>query len=381
MKKFLYLRPSIGSIPLNTRFGELLSEFFPEYSMDVVEVYDLMKSNRKVIFVNLLHTFRLYWWEILTRRRALRTCYRRTPYLFRQTRRKIAELHTATDYAFSVQIQSVFDASYDNVPNFVYTDHTHLANLTYSGVTEKDLFHRSWIDCEAEIYRNAAKTFTMSSNIADSIVRDYGVDSDRVLCIYSGTNSSVADAAERVVPDPPNILFVGVDWERKGGPVLLEAFNSVAQRVPRVKLTIVGCTPEIPPASNIDVVGKVPLASVHRYFNEATVFCMPTRREPFGIVFIEALAHRLPIVSTRVGALPDIVVEGESGFLIEPDDPVELAERLVTLLIDTELQHRFGVRGRRLYDERYTWEAVFAKLRETVLPTLVPDKMPDSLET
>jgi glycosyltransferase involved in cell wall biosynthesis len=165
--------------------------------------------------------------------------------------------------------------------------------------------------------------------------------------------------------DRKNILFVGVDWERKGGPELVEAFRAVRDRFPDARLTIVGCSPRID-MPGCEVAGKVPLADVHQYFEQASIFCLPTRLEPFGVVFVEALHHKLPIVATNVGAIPDFVIEGESGYLVPPRAVELLAQALVSLIGDPEKCRQFGEKGFNLARERYSWERVGARIRETV---------------
>jgi glycosyltransferase involved in cell wall biosynthesis len=205
--------------------------------------------------------------------------------------------------------------------------------------------------------------FTMSSNIARSVVEDYGCAPDRVACVFAGSNVSPAAAenldgrrfAER------HILFVGVDWERKGGPVLLDAFRMLRKSLPDVRLTIVGCAPDIH-EQGVHVVGLVPLEEVARYYRCASVFCLPTLNEPFGLVFLEAFAYGLPVVATRIGAIPEIVAEGESGYLVSPQNSGELAQALRRLLSDPARCERFGEFGRKSLGHRYSWEETGTKL-------------------
>jgi glycosyltransferase involved in cell wall biosynthesis len=149
-------------------------------------------------------------------------------------------------------------------------------------------------------------------------------------------------------------VFVGVDWERTGGPPLLEAFRRVRAQVPDATLTIVGCRPPVS-EPGVDVVGRVPLSEVWRYYAEATVFCMPTRWEPFGIVYLEAMMQRLPVVATRVGAIPDFVSESDNGFLVGVDDVDGMARRLIQLLRNPELCREMGKRGFCIA-QRYSWD-------------------------
>jgi glycosyltransferase involved in cell wall biosynthesis len=152
------------------------------------------------------------------------------------------------------------------------------------------------------------------------------------------------------------ILFVGVDWERKGGPELAAAFKIVQQRHPNARLTIVGCSPQLE-LRNCEIVGRVPIEQMKNYYAQASVFCMPTRLEPFGIVFVESLLNKIPIVATNLGALPDIVENGKSGYLVEPNNAAELARALGELLSNAEKCSRFGEYGYRAVLERYSWDA------------------------
>ena len=98
---------------------------------------------------------------------------------------------------------------------------------------------------------------------------------------------------------------------------------------------------------------------------------MPTKREPFGIVFIEAMAHRLPVVGTRLGAIPDFVRVDETGYLVDTGAVDDLARALIRLLDDPERCRRFGEAGRRLALERYTWDRVGDALYTAISPHLL----------
>jgi len=140
-----------------------------------------------------------------------------------------------------------------------------------------------------------------------------------------------AEATERIDSArfrAKNILFVGIDWKRKGGPVLLEAFRRVRHAHPEATLTIVGRSPEVT-QPGVEVVGRLPLIEVARYYRSASIFCLPTLNEPFGLVLLEAFSYGLPIVATRIGAIPEIVEDGESGYLVGPQNTDELADRLI----------------------------------------------------
>jgi glycosyltransferase involved in cell wall biosynthesis len=118
------------------------------------------------------------------------------------------------------------------------------------------------------------------------------------------------------------------------------------------------------------VLGRIPPEQVAQYYEDATIFCMPTHLEPFGIAFLEAMQARLPIVGTRVGAIPDFVQPGWNGYLVKPGDVQGIAEALLKLLDRPDQRREFGERGFALARERYSWEAVGRKLYQHICEKL-----------
>src|SRR5690606_13395744 len=116
-------------------------------------------------------------------------------------------------YVFSFQLQSLFDASLPGLPHYVYTDHTHLANLEYPQFDRRKLHTPAWIKLEKSVYDNARRVFTRSTNILRSLVRDYGCPPEKLKCVYVGVNVKTSDLAkaEKGI-EGKNILFVGLDW-------------------------------------------------------------------------------------------------------------------------------------------------------------------------
>jgi glycosyltransferase involved in cell wall biosynthesis len=102
----------------------------------------------------------------------------------------------------------------------------------------------------------------------------------------------------------------------------------------------------------------------------SAVFCMPSKMEASGVVFLEAMAAGLPVIALRLGAAPDFVIDGETGITVRPDDVAVLADAMCRLLDDPEECRRLGENGRRLVMEKYTWDHVCAdmacRMREVV---------------
>jgi glycosyltransferase involved in cell wall biosynthesis len=349
---------------INVFVHQILERHFPQFHIDVIDIDDLVPTRNPRTYLACL---RDYGKDLLTGRRNIYDARVRTSFTFHEVRKAILALLDHDDYAFTFQTQSMFDASKPGVPHFVYTDCTYLAHLQFPGFSRRDLPCDSWMECEKQIYSNATKVFTMSENVSKSLIDDYSCHPEKIDRVNCGANVKVSE--DQQFDDAryagKRILFVGVDWERKGGPALLDAFETVLETHPDATLTVVGCSPRID-LPNCNVVGRVPLAEVKKYFEEASLFCLPTLIEPFGIVFLEAMAHGLPIVATNMGAIPDFVIEGQSGSLVEANHPLQLAQQISMLLADPKKLQSFGEFGRRLFWQQYTWEHTGVRISEQV---------------
>jgi glycosyltransferase involved in cell wall biosynthesis len=182
-----------------------------------------------------------------------------------------------------------------------------------------------------------------------------------VLCVSGSlteTARSLGAREVRVVPmgitvpdttvepeDPPHVLFVGRLSEEKGVLELAEA----ARGLP---LVVVGDGPlrdRLPAA-----VGIVPPRQLPGYFDRAAVVVCPSRREGYGVVARQAMAHARPVVATAVGGLAEAIIDGESGLLVPPGDVAGLRSALERLLADAELRARLGAAARERVRERYS---------------------------
>ncbi len=294
--------------------------------------------------------------------------------MFRRIRDMVRERVSGSgDYRFTFQTQSLFDASVPGIPHFVYTDHTVAVNDHYPLRNRRHIYYsRRWLRLEPEIYRNATAVFTMSDHVSRSLRDDYGLPAGRAIRVGVGCNAFrdgvLPDlaAAPRDRYERKNILFVGTEWDLKGGPELAAAFALVLETHPDARLTVVGASPELD-LPNCEVHGVVPLERVRDFFSEATVFCMPSRGDAFGIVFVEAFLSGLPVVALNIGAAPDIVRDGVTGHLLDPDDIEGLARKLSAILGDPEGCRRMGEAGRKLAEESYTWSRVGLRLKEEII--------------
>jgi glycosyltransferase involved in cell wall biosynthesis len=241
------------------------------------------------------------------------------------------------------------------------------------------------------LYRFAfARSFAIT--LGDALRGDIQglVRQDRVFVVTNGLHDatvvkrhlpcarSVRPASNRV----PRILFVGNMLEEQGPLILLEALAIVAQQGIRFEAQFAGawrrsvsqdrfaeCVREFALQEHVAHLGPVHGPDKTRLFAGADLFVLPTyyRHEALPLVVIEAMMHGLPVITTRIGALSEVVSDQMNGELIEPDNVTQLASALQKLLTNPDLRARYGRAARLKYEADLTAQRFEQRLREVLL--------------
>jgi phosphatidyl-myo-inositol dimannoside synthase len=212
--------------------------------------------------------------------------------------------------------------------------------------------------------RGADRILAPSAHTAGRIVSDYGVPSDRIAVVPEPIDLARWRAALAAAPDlprgPVSILCVAHLYPRKDVATLLDAMARLAGGA---VLRVVGTGPalaglerrarEVGLGGRVEFLGHLPFDRLAAEYRRADLFCLPSRQEGFGIVFLEAMAAGLPVVAVRAAAIPEIVADGASGILVPPGDAAALANALERLIADPAQRRRLseeGLRRVRRYD-------------------------------
>ncbi len=238
--------------------------------------------------------------------------------------------------------------------------------------------------------RRADLVVTTSRYCCSAVRRHYGVTASKIRLVPEGIDLPRWQALCRDVPrdsDGATILCVARQYRRKRVVDLLRALTLVRRHVPKAHAVVVGDGPEHPRlrrlvrelglSACVELTGAVPDdAEVALHYRRADVFCLPTIQEGFGIVFLEAMAAGLPVVSTTATAIPEVVPAGKAGLLVPPRDVPALADALVLLLRDPERRGQLAACGAS-WVSRFDWPEVADAFLATVAP-LLADRHPSS---
>lgn len=265
-----------------------------------------------------------------------------------------------------LQHGTIFSSEYqpDGPPVVVYTDFTY--RLAQREDPWRDPFNdvaasERWNALEAHVARQAAFVLTRSEYVRQSMIDDYGIAPERVAAVGGGINFTTLPAPQPLA-EAPRILFIGTNFERKGGEQLLAAFAQVRERVPEAELWLVTHKADLSGPGVRRIEPTRDRAAIEALYRSASVFAMPSRCETWGDVFLEAMAYGLPCIGTTNDAMPEIIEHGRSGYVVAPDDVAELAECLERLLLDPGLCQAMGERGRERVLQTFTWEHVARRM-------------------
>lgn len=206
------------------------------------------------------------------------------------------------------------------------------------------------------VLRNADAVIAVSQFLKKETVK-LGIEEERVRVIYAGVGGGKQG---RATPKGKRVVFVGSLVKQKGVDTLLHAFKRVIKKHDDAELLVVGDGKDRRTLERMSrelgiktsFLGNV--EDIEKVLIKSAVLVLPSREEGFGLVLLEAMQAGVPVVATKVGGIPEIVVNGENGLLVEKEDVNALATAVIKLLEDKALRNRLILKGIKTA-EKYSW--------------------------
>lgn len=234
------------------------------------------------------------------------------------------------------------------------------------------------------LFRAADAVTVTSGFLADVVRRRFDVEATVVPFGIDVDRFRARQGPRR--PGPVRIGFVKLGLEPKYGPdVLVEALGRLPAE-PAFEAIITGegslgdglrqRVVELGIDDRVRFVGRLPHQAVRDLLGDIDVLAMPSRREEWGVAAAEASSCGLPVVATRVGGIPEIVIDGTTGLLVAPEDPVALAAALARCIADPQLRERLGAEGRRRIEAEFPWDRCIDRMEDVFYGVLARRHVP-----
>ena len=235
---------------------------------------------------------------------------------------------------------------------------------------------------ERKTCKKANKLIAVSRYVAESIIKEYHLQSNEVVVIPNAVNTDlfnpeVDDTKAKelfFLNTQKTILFVGRLEYNKGIFHLIDAFSMLKKDIPEAKLVIVGegklknWILSFIDARNlrnsVKILGGVESEYLPGIYAASDLFVLPSIMEGFGIVLLEAMATGKPCVTTMAGGIEDVVIDGKTGIIVPPADTVSLYHAMKTILVNDDLAKKLGMAGRKRVKENFTWDIVAKRTLE-----------------
>ncbi len=265
-----------------------------------------------------------------------------------------------------------------NIPIIYMTDATFQQILGYYSYFSNLAGYnvRQGIRLDKKAFEKTAHCMLASEWNKDSAVNDYGIDANKISVIPCGANldtiPSIADLNLNA-SGQCRLLFLGVEWDRKGGDIAVETFRLLKQRGIDPHLHIIGCVPphDLSAEKKITIIpfldknDPVQFQQLEQIFFQTDLLLLPTRAECAGIVFCESSAYGIPSITTNTGGVSTYVKDGINGYAFPPDAPAELyAKKIEQLVSDPQAMQDMKRSSRKYYEEILNWDTWGQRFKE-----------------
>ena len=258
----------------------------------------------------------------------------------------------------------------ENQEHYLYCDSTWNLWSSHStgmnGYSEKLLIDAE--DLEKRAYNQMAHIFPISNYVKKNLIEHYGISADKITVVGTGLGIIKPFYGQKDYSNNKILFAAKGRFEDKGGHLVLEAFEIALKSNPRLELSIVGQNEytekiKIP---NVKSFGFISIEELQTMFNECSLFLMPATNEPWGLVYLEALACKMPIVGLNKNSFPEISDYGNYGFGLDSTNPEDLAQILLRSFENSEKLREMGSEAQKYCLNQFSWEQTVDKIIQTI---------------
>jgi glycosyltransferase involved in cell wall biosynthesis len=295
---------------------------------------------------------------------------RRSPWARRRAAKHVTEaaLRSGCRNVLHTGTLDMPTAHIDNgLRHYLYCDQTWALSMLHRPDRDRygERARREYESLERDSLAAAHHIFTFGRYVRDNIVSHYGIDPGKVTVVGSGMGKI---EPLRLPKDfsQPNLLFVAKHlFKDKGGPLAIQAFQIAKNAIPDLTLTVVAHQNDhglIPYDPNITVLSDLPWDCLQNLYRRSTLLVQPMLNDPWGQVYLEALASLTPVIGLDRNGLPEILDDGRFGVQVSNPDPEAIAAAIVQSLSDPEKLAEMAEAGQAHVLSTFSWDAVASRI-------------------
>lgn len=223
-------------------------------------------------------------------------------------------------------------------------------------------------ELEKKAYHQMEHIFTISCYVKDNIVSHYKVSPCKITVVGTGLGVIKPFFGLKDYSNGKILFAAKGRFKDKGGHLVLEAFDMASKINPNLELIVVGQKEYINNIKipNVKVYGFIDLEQLQNIFNESSLFLMPAINEPWGLVYLEALACKMPIVGLNRNSFPEISENGKYGFGLHEADPLKLSEIMLRAFSNPQHLAEMGEKGQEYCLNKFSWNKTVCKIVNTI---------------
>ena len=227
------------------------------------------------------------------------------------------------------------------------------------------IFSRMYISIDRKVLNSADKVTSVSDLCAKELKRDYGIKEVDVVQNGVDTSHFIPNSGGR---EDKFVLYTGALVTKKGVIDLIKSAEYVCGKYPDIEFILTGKGPlekhlkklthELGINKNFSFVGYVSQEKLLKYYQDASIYVLPSYYEGLPTVVLEAMSCELPVVATPVGGIPEVIQNGKTGFLVPPRNPKKLADTILKLLENGDLRKQIGINERKHVRKYFDWNVI-----------------------
>ena len=221
---------------------------------------------------------------------------------------------------------------------------------------------------EKKTYQQMDHIFPISEYVKNNLIKHYNIDSNKITVVGAGLGVIIPFYGKKNYSNGKILFAAKGRFEDKGGNLVLEAFKIALKSNPQLELSIVGQNDYTKKINlpNVKVYGFIAIEELQGIFNESSIFLMPAINEPWGLVYLEALACKTPIIGLNRNSFPEISDYGNFGFGLDDADPEKLAKIILNAIENPKRLEEMGQRAQEHLLNKYSWNNTVSRIMQTI---------------